>query len=318
MRRIGICLSLAFVAGCAYPPPKVDLLYGPQLIPTPSTASVPGGTGQQPPPSSYYDQQNGGGTTGGNTGGAGTTGGTGTGTGAGTGTGTGGSNPYDPNYGSGGSSPGNYSPGDGSFNYGGGQSSTSRNNGFQPVNSSSGAADPFSSSRAPAGAPAQGSSGSNPGTSTPANTGSRYNNGATTSNNSTFDNQAASAPGRFVPPTNASPLNGRQNSSVQPVSYSRQVSESGSSRGSYDFDPDYQWLRGQLDYSESEHRWKLRYIPITGETDDYGGSVILSGGNLDGYRSGEFVTVSGRLNDSELERGGYAPLYQVERVSRVE
>ncbi len=327
MRRIGISLALVFVAGCAYPPSKVDLLYGPQLIPPPSTASTAGnptpGSTQQPPPGSYYDQTPGG--TG--TGGAGT-GGTGTG---GTGTGTG----------SGGSTPDRYAPADGSLDY---QGSTSRSgsSAFQPVSNggtAGTAADPFSTSNtqrysnsAPASATPQPRTfpddgrvqprGNVPGTSgqtTPNATGNRYNNGDVVP-----DDQASVTPGLFIPPSEANRLTGN---SVQPVSYSRQVSEptnannansSAGGRGNYDYDSKYSWLRGQLDYSQSERRWKLRYIPITGETDDFGGSVILSGQGLDNFRSGEFVTVQGQLDQQEVERGGFAPLFHVQKISKTD
>ncbi len=123
-----------------------------------------------------------------------------------------------------------------------------------------------------------------------------------------------------MPPSQTRALSG---SGVQPVSYSRVVTEANSdasatSRGSYDYDANYSWLRGQLDYSQSERRWKLRYIPITGETDNFGGSVILTGQNFDAFRSGEFVTVQGQLDDQEVEKGGFAPLYHVQQIMRVE
>ncbi|HEV7224059.1 MAG TPA: hypothetical protein VGN42_15225, partial [Pirellulales bacterium] len=43
----------------------------------------------------------------------------------------------------------------------------------------------------------------------------------------------------------------------------------------YGYSADYHALRGQLEYSLAERRWKLRYIPIDGDTDPHGGSVVL-------------------------------------------
>ena len=42
--------------------------------------------------------------------------------------------------------------------------------------------------------------------------------------------------------------------------------QSTSDRERYGYDPQYKWLRGKLEYSEREGRWKLRYIPVHGET----------------------------------------------------
>ncbi|MDA7977753.1 MAG: hypothetical protein MPJ50_03155 [Pirellulales bacterium] len=325
MRRIGICMTMCLVAGCAYPPPKVDLLYGPQLIPPPSTASATGtptGGGQQPPDSSYYDQT----PTGTGSGGSGgvTPGGAGTG-------------------GSGTSSPGNYSPPDGSLDYRGQSRRGNGSAGFQPVSNSSAAgnpgtnssttADPFGTSRSstsrsttsppPRTFPDDGRvtprnvPGSLPGTSgqtTPNASGDRY-----APRDVQPGDQAGTAPARFVPPGNTAALT---DSKVQPVSYSRQFTapdrSSSSSRGSYGRDDNYAWLRGQLEYSQSDRRWKLRYIPITGETDEFGGSVILADAAMSDFRDGEFVTVHGQLDNQEIERGGFAPTFHVQQIARVE
>jgi hypothetical protein len=90
------------------------------------------------------------------------------------------------------------------------------------------------------------------------------------------------------------------------------------STGDYRHDPSYQWLKGRLEYSRIDDRWKLRYIPINGDTDEYGGSVVLLGSRmLEGYKPGELVTAYGSIdtNDS-AEARGFAPPYRLDRIVR--
>ncbi|MBI1902133.1 MAG: hypothetical protein HYS13_13615 [Planctomycetia bacterium] len=81
----------------------------------------------------------------------------------------------------------------------------------------------------------------------------------------------------------------------------------------YGYDPQYRWLRGKLEYMQASRRWKLRYIPVHGETDDYGGSVILADApELDNYAEGEFVSVQGRVEEDGP--GGFSPTYRLSRI----
>lgn len=83
----------------------------------------------------------------------------------------------------------------------------------------------------------------------------------------------------------------------------------------YSYDPAYGWLRGRLEYSEVARRWKLRYIPIDGRVDQYGGSVVLGESTLlSGRQKGDFVEVRGRLLTGENGHWGYAPVYQVAQL----
>jgi hypothetical protein len=83
----------------------------------------------------------------------------------------------------------------------------------------------------------------------------------------------------------------------------------------------YLWLRGQLEYSATDKRWKLRYIPhdaAEGRMDNYGGSVVLiAGETLNNFSPGDFVMVQGRLGEQGADKG-YAPLYHVQQVSPLE
>ena len=95
--------------------------------------------------------------------------------------------------------------------------------------------------------------------------------------------------------------------------------DSFSPRANYGHDPEYRWLRGRLEYSEIDRRWKLRYIPIDGATDEFGGSVVLSDASrLSGYERGRFVEVHGGLGrPPEDEDRGYAPEFQIHEIKRL-
>jgi hypothetical protein len=79
----------------------------------------------------------------------------------------------------------------------------------------------------------------------------------------------------------------------------------------YGYEPNYAWLRGKLEYSQVDRQWKLRYIPVEGDNDDYGGSVVLSNSAaLSGYERGDLVEVHGRVQSQQAKKG-FAPLYEV-------
>jgi hypothetical protein len=94
--------------------------------------------------------------------------------------------------------------------------------------------------------------------------------------------------------------------------------EPAQSQTPYAYDPDYRWLRGRLEHSQANGAWKLRYIPIDGTTDRFGGSVELDGdASLAGYRTGEFVTVEGTLDSASPHAGRFAPLYHPAAIRRL-
>jgi len=85
----------------------------------------------------------------------------------------------------------------------------------------------------------------------------------------------------------------------------------------YGHDPAYAWLRGKLEYSQIDSRWKLRYIPIDGKTDKYGGSVVLADpALLGGCERGDFVEINGRLGGQD-PKNGFAPTYHATGVKRL-
>ena len=83
----------------------------------------------------------------------------------------------------------------------------------------------------------------------------------------------------------------------------------------YAYAADYGTLRGQLEYSQSLRQWKLRYIPIDGPTDAYGGSVVLSAiAGMKSYRPGDMVVVHGSLFGGSAGFSGISPRYELESI----
>ena len=81
----------------------------------------------------------------------------------------------------------------------------------------------------------------------------------------------------------------------------------------YGHSKDYTSLRGQLEYSASNRVWKIRYIPIHGQQDAYGGEFVLSNpAKLEAFQSGDYVTIKGAIVAAGASTGNtggpqYAP-----------
>ncbi len=89
---------------------------------------------------------------------------------------------------------------------------------------------------------------------------------------------------------------------------------SATSDGRYGHDPQYQWLRGQIEYGQGDACWRLRYIPAGSPADSLGGRVILCNAQaLSGYERGQFVQVRGRLVQ-KTSRRGCVTVYEVTEV----
>ena len=90
-----------------------------------------------------------------------------------------------------------------------------------------------------------------------------------------------------------------------------------SSRSSYGYDPQYHWLKGKLEYSQSTRIWRLRYIPPDGTTDSYGGSVIVAdAAKLTGFNPGDFVVGQGSVGRSSSDQTSFAPQYNLDRIQK--
>jgi hypothetical protein len=84
----------------------------------------------------------------------------------------------------------------------------------------------------------------------------------------------------------------------------------------YGYASDHAWLKGQLEYLRSKQEWKLRYIPIDGETDEYGGSVVIKDSSrLKDYEAGQFVTIKGSIDKASTGTSSFAPSFRVERIN---
>jgi len=96
-----------------------------------------------------------------------------------------------------------------------------------------------------------------------------------------------------------------------------EADQSFSPRAKYGHDPQYEWLKGKLEYSQIDSHWKLRYIPVDGDTDQYGGSVVLADTSLLGeLERGDFVEIRGKLRRRSGQRG-YAPEYEATKIKRL-
>ena len=104
---------------------------------------------------------------------------------------------------------------------------------------------------------------------------------------------------------------------VSPATTGRTAAAEFAPRADYGYDPEYRWLRGKLEYSQIDRRWKLRYIPVDGTTDQFGGSVVLPDPKLlAGCERGDFVEVRGQVGQ-KTANSGYAPRYEVAEVKRL-
>ena len=107
----------------------------------------------------------------------------------------------------------------------------------------------------------------------------------------------------------------RSRSAARPIQQSGAMGQDVSGR--FGYDPDYQWLRGKLEYSESTDQWTLRYIPIQQSPDRFGGSVLIANPIvLGGVRSGEHVQLRGKLQPRGNSGQAFSPVYTVSVVQR--
>jgi hypothetical protein len=83
----------------------------------------------------------------------------------------------------------------------------------------------------------------------------------------------------------------------------------------YGYAKDYNQLQGRLEYSAAERQWKLRYIPIHGQMDIHGGSVVLPTTALEDFQAGDYVIVQGRLDQKTASRDDGQPRYVPSSIS---
>jgi len=87
------------------------------------------------------------------------------------------------------------------------------------------------------------------------------------------------------------------------------------SLGRFGYSTDYRRLRGRLEYFDMERSWKIRYIPIDGETDIYGGSVIIDDPTqLSGLERGDFVEARGEVLTASDDLPDFAPTFRLTEI----
>jgi len=136
---------------------------------------------------------------------------------------------------------------------------------------------------------------------------------------------APSEPRRLDVPDDVTPITSLPRAADNAAAIPTRIAATGGSPGAtgstrrFGHDPGYGWLEGQLEYSRASSRWKLRYLPIDGESDEFGGSVVLPDAEkVSGHQHGDFVRIEGQLNNGASDAGLFAPEYRVTRVSPLE
>jgi hypothetical protein len=82
----------------------------------------------------------------------------------------------------------------------------------------------------------------------------------------------------------------------------------------YGFDAAYSQLNGRLEYSAADGRWLLRYITPGDRADRLGGVAVLSPNSpITGFRSGDMVSVRGRIENDGA--GRTMPLYSAATIN---
>lgn len=127
---------------------------------------------------------------------------------------------------------------------------------------------------------------------------------------------ASNSPVRAPSPTPAARTLPTQGASLSSNAWTG-ASTSELPKTSYGFDPQYRWLKGKLEYSQSTRTWRLRYIPADATSDSFGGSVILpDAAKLNGFNAGDFVVVQGTVGRAAGDQSSFAPQYNLDRIQK--
>ena len=85
----------------------------------------------------------------------------------------------------------------------------------------------------------------------------------------------------------------------------------------FGFDGSYATLRGQLQYYPQTGYWGVRYIPLQGAPDHYGGVAVISNPEiLGGLQPGEFLLIQGFIEPHDNGDGTFVPSYTVQGIQR--
>jgi|GEM_PF-1541914 len=104
---------------------------------------------------------------------------------------------------------------------------------------------------------------------------------------------------------------------TEPATSGREFAPVQESAERFGFDPQYQWLRGQLQRSPTTGQWQLRYVPRGGNPDQFGGNVLVANPHVLGnLQPGEHVSVQGRLEMVRLDAQSVIPAYKITVLQR--
>ncbi len=82
----------------------------------------------------------------------------------------------------------------------------------------------------------------------------------------------------------------------------------------FGFDPQYGWLRGQLQYEPTLGLWSLRYIPSRDRADQFGGNLAIANPQVFGdLQPGAYVQLRGQIDQKPSDG---TPIYSVSVVQR--
>ncbi len=81
--------------------------------------------------------------------------------------------------------------------------------------------------------------------------------------------------------------------------------------------PQYDWLRGRLEYGPSTGQWSVRYTSSGGTSDPFGGNLPIANPQVLGaLQAGDFVQLRGQVEDQRPAGVDTAPIYRVSVVQR--
>ena len=85
----------------------------------------------------------------------------------------------------------------------------------------------------------------------------------------------------------------------------------------FGYEPQYRWMRGQLQFTPTTGQWYLRYLPPDASPDSLGGSVPITNPQVLGsLQPGEYVSVEGRLEMLQLDAQSVIPAYTISVLQR--
>jgi hypothetical protein len=83
----------------------------------------------------------------------------------------------------------------------------------------------------------------------------------------------------------------------------------------FGFDPQYGWIRGQLEFEPTSQQWQLRYVSQNGIADQFGGRLLIANpGVLGDLQPGAYVQLQGQLGSQPTGPSTAVPIYSISAV----